>query len=75
MSYEAIELGTLQVSGKWATITGRARVAADREERNFALIVDGVDPGLNDGRASVTAWLEGRNVWTEAAPAGAVRVR
>jgi hypothetical protein len=56
----ATQLGVLQVSGRWATLTGRARLESG-ESRAFTLILDGASPDLTGGQA-VTLLVEGQAV-------------
>lgn len=56
----ATQLGVLQVSGRWATLTGRARLESG-ESRAFTLILDGASPDLTGGQA-VTLFVEGQAV-------------
>lgn len=59
-SYEAIEIGILQMTNNWATLTVRARVVGGRTlERNILIIVEGADPWLSGEPPSVTMWEEG----------------
>jgi N-acyl-D-amino-acid deacylase len=50
---QSTTLGVLQSAPGWATVSGRARIAGEAEERPFTLVVDGQNP-LGAGRASVT---------------------
>lgn len=49
-AFTAVEIGILQTAGNWASVTARARVAANREERAVRLVVDG---------DTATVWIEG----------------
>ena len=50
---QSTTLGVLQSAPRWATVSGRARIAGEAEERPFTLVVDAGNP-LGAGRASVT---------------------
>ncbi|MGH6911981.1 MAG: hypothetical protein ACREEG_17485, partial [Phenylobacterium sp.] len=56
----ATQLGVLQVSGRWATLTGSARLESG-QSRAFTLILDGASPDLTGGQA-VTLVVEGQPV-------------
>jgi N-acyl-D-aspartate/D-glutamate deacylase len=61
-SLASLSLGTLQVTGRWASVTGRARLrgAGDLDgDRAFTLIVDAADPGATDGAPTVLVQVEG----------------
>lgn len=55
--FEATQLGTLQVRGRWASLTGWARLQ-NGDARPFALIVDATPGDINGGRA-VTLVIDG----------------
>jgi hypothetical protein len=46
---EAIDFGILQMTGRWASVTGRARVSAGGREVPFLVIVDPDDPWQTGG--------------------------
>jgi hypothetical protein len=50
---QSTTLGVLQSAPGWATVSGRARIAGEADERPFTLVVDAQNP-LDVGRASVT---------------------
>jgi N-acyl-D-aspartate/D-glutamate deacylase len=50
---QSTTLGVLQTGPQWATVSGRARIAGEAEERAFTLVVDAQNP-LGPNRASVT---------------------
>jgi N-acyl-D-aspartate/D-glutamate deacylase len=50
---QSTTLGVLQSAPGWSTVSGRARIAGEAEERAFTLVVDAQNP-LGAGRASVT---------------------
>ncbi len=61
-SIESLWLGTLQVTPRWASITGRARVTGLGEangERAFTLIVDATDPMAAGDSTTVVLMVEG----------------
>jgi len=55
---EAIGLGLLQASSKWASFTGRARVLPPGDERAITVIVDLADPTAADHAATVSVDME-----------------
>jgi N-acyl-D-amino-acid deacylase len=54
LAIESTELGIVQVTERWATFSGRARVSASGGERPFMVIVDQVDPFRSD---MATIWI------------------
>ncbi len=77
MSIQSVALGSLQVSGNWATITARATLTSGlrtAEEVTISLIVEGADPWA-DGDASVTLRIEELNgSWNLRLPSASVRI-
>jgi N-acyl-D-aspartate/D-glutamate deacylase len=62
VTLQSVALGTLQVSSRWASVTGVARVrgATDLDgERAFTLIVDAADPMVEGAPTTVVLWVEG----------------
>jgi N-acyl-D-aspartate/D-glutamate deacylase len=54
---QSTTLGLLQSAPEWATVSGRARIAGEAEERAFTLVVDAKRP-VAPGRAAVTIRLD-----------------
>ena len=58
LTLRSLELGRLQVTDGWASVTGRGQVAGGDGERTFLITVDESDPFV-DGRTTVTVEIEG----------------
>jgi N-acyl-D-aspartate/D-glutamate deacylase len=56
---EVKELGQLQVTNRWASFTGRARVLPSGDERAITVIVDVFDPEVSGRPATVTIQTDG----------------
>jgi hypothetical protein len=52
---EMRELGVLQTSGEWASVTGRAKLRASEPERSVVVIVDGRTVVVQAGDYSIGA--------------------
>src|SRR5262245_41793806 len=68
------ELGVLQTTDKWASVTARVRQAMTGEERSALVIVEQADP-VSDGDATVTISLDGGAPITVRAAAKNVNIR
>jgi hypothetical protein len=59
MSIEADELGVLQITDRWASVTATARVRPSGETRAVVVIVDAGDPIRRDDRAAIRIAIQG----------------
>ncbi len=72
---EAVALGTLQTTQRWASITGVARVGVAGEERAFTLIVEGADPFVDGAPATMRLTVAGLSVIEGRLPATGTSLR
>jgi hypothetical protein len=56
---ELIELGLLQVTDNWATLSARVRTGSDTGERAMVALFEGADPSQPDRRPSITLVFDG----------------
>jgi hypothetical protein len=57
---EALDLGVLQTTARWASVTGRARIGTEPGARPFTLVVEGADPWIDGHPSTVSITIGGR---------------
>ena len=75
LSIDADELGVLQTSGPWASITAMARVRPSGDHHAVLIVVDRADPSRTDDRAVVRLAIAGVAEVTGTLPPADVRIR
>ena len=75
IALESAQLGILQTSGEWASVTARARDLETGAERTVMLIVEGRDPWLPDRAPSITMAMDGLPEISGRLKPGSVRIR
>jgi N-acyl-D-amino-acid deacylase len=58
LTFHGGDFGKLQVTDRWASITGRGRVLGEQTDRSFLVVLDEKDP-LDGGKTTVTIKIEG----------------
>jgi N-acyl-D-aspartate/D-glutamate deacylase len=68
---ESVDLGVLQTTARWATVTGRARVSDTPALLPFTLVVEGADPWLDGHPTTISISVAGRATLAGRLSAGA----